>query len=839
MARDPTTGGRGRRPRPSTVAALRRQEQKEARALVRQRQALAVAPPRPVRGEDPATKAVRPPATVDPRATERAPVERTTRALTRRKESLYPGPPRGVDVGGLARGVAGYVGGTAESLARGAAWSVTHPRQRLTGDIPEEFLSIDPETGLAMSSMEFPWGPTGRFLRGRRGKPVAPAPEPPVPGAEKVVESLGEAKRLRLQQEKLYRAERGKRIGEADALAKAIGGIEGHRAALEALKGELPKLRFGGLEGAFDETTVTTLFKHVNEHPQLRKFERVRARQGLIEVLRGKVPTRSEIRLFEKAFGPDTAADLQASAPFFKKAYNTGLEIINVPRSLKSSFDISAPFRQGLVLGARHPAMWAREWGPMLKAFKSERAYEDIMEDIASRPTFEAMQRARLAITDLGGLGTREEAFMSNLAEIVPGVRASGRAYTGFLNKFRADAFDNYLQIAEAQGRDITDEALLKSISSWVNHATGRGSLKNFEAAMKPMNAVFFSPRLIASRLQLLNPAYYARLDPFARQQALRGMAQLTGAVSLTLYMAKFAGADVGIDPRSADFGKIKVGDTRVDIAGGFQQYLVVAARLVRGETVSSTTGEVQRLEGGFAKPSRADIAQRFGEQKFAPVPGFVRDWAKNENFAGEEFDPAREGIRSFAPFGVESIYDTRSEGAAPAIATGVLGSVGFGLQTYESKPAAPKPPGTEAEKVAASIKTEEKVARQVGVRMPSQVRDAIRLRERLAAAVDRLHEGQKERGDVATPAGKQFKLTARQKAAAELRVLSTVPAVRPHAARLKTILDNLKTDRQIESFRNQLKDELGLGVLEQWHEETAEAMEERALAVLDVPVGE
>jgi hypothetical protein len=61
-------------------------------------------------------------------------------------------------------------------------------------------------------------------------------------------------------------------------------------------------------------------------------------------------------------------------------------------------------------------------------------------------------------------------------------VRASGRAYVAFLNKFRADAFDNYLKIAEAQGRDVTDQNLLESIS-WVNYATGRGGQSKFVAS--------------------------------------------------------------------------------------------------------------------------------------------------------------------------------------------------------------------------------------------------------------------------------------------------------------------------------------------------------------------
>lgn len=664
-----------------------------------------------------------------------------------------------IDVAAPAR----YVAEVGEALVRGAAWSFTHPAERLTGDIPEEFMPRDPETGLQLSSGEFPWGPVGKFFRPRRGAPVKPgqpaphsevrvplteerraqlkeivardtedynalfvkdsaekalargyeyvrvrgtappmprssrpadvAPKPSVPGAEKIVASLGAAKRLRLQQEKLYREERGRRGGRSEAAAEEVGGQEGYRAALSELKGELPKLRFGALEGQMDQPMVDKLFTHVQRREDLRPYEKLNAQRALSNALEGRVPTRGDIRMLGRVFGPDTAAQIQGSVPFWAKAKNVGLNVINVPRSLKASFDLSAPFRQGLVLGARHPRMFATEFRPMVKAFRSEGAYRDVMDDIASRPTFPAMQKARVALTDLEGLAMREEQFMSNYAEHIPvvgrGVRASGRAYVAFLNKFRADAFDHYLQVAESQGHDITDPALLKSIGQWVNHATGRGSVKSLEGAMVPLNALLFSPRLIASRLNLLNPAFYLKLDPFARKQALRGMTQLASALSLTLWMAKMAGADVGLDPRSSDFGKIKIGDTRVDVAGGFQQYLVVASRLAKGEMVSSTSGKLTALEGGFAKPSRADILQRFGEQKLAPVPAFANAWAKNETFTGDEFSPAKEAGKLVVPLGWEATYGTAREAGAPAAAaTAVLGGIGFGVQTYESKTA-------------------------------------------------------------------------------------------------------------------------------------------------------
>jgi hypothetical protein len=143
----------------------------------------------------------------------------------------------------------------------------------------------------------------------------------------------------------------------------------------------------------------------------------------------------------------------------------------------------------------------------------------------------------------------------------------------------------------------------------------------------------------------------------------------------------------VETDTRSADFGKIKFGDTRIDITGGHQGYVVNAARQIQGETVSSTTGEVTELEGGFGKRSAAAVEWDFLKNKAAPVARYVISQQEGQNFEREKFDPLKEAYRSLVPIGVGSTVDAYKQGG-PAIAalTGGLGGIGFGVLTYGPK---------------------------------------------------------------------------------------------------------------------------------------------------------
>jgi len=513
---------------------------------------------------------------------------------------------------------------------------------------------------------------------------------------QKLIKAIDVAVPARKEQEKLYSAERSRRVAKVVAAGKKLEGEEALFAQLGALKGELPRVKqFEAIRGSFGTEEVTALFNMVEGIKTILPLEKVTAKVALKNLLEGVIPTEGEIKLLREVF-PKELIDAVLSKRSGKEKFLEFLsEIINVPRTMMASVDLSAPFRQGIFMVGR-PLKFTGAMKEMFKVVGSDKAYLGLMDNIAARPSYLKMRKGGLALTDIGGpLSTREEAFIGNMAEKIPLygslIRASNRAYTGFLNKLRVDVFDDLLRKSEVLGIEHTDE-FLKSLADFINAGTGRGKFglaqtgvlpKQLERAATVMNGLFFSPRLMASRLNLLNPYFYSQLDPFVRKEALKTLFATTGIAATTLGILKMNGAEVELDPRNADFLKAKFGNTRYDILGGFQQYARVAAQLITGEIVSSTTGRTITLGEGYRPLTRKEIAQRFFEYKTSPIASFAIGLFAGETAIGQDFDIPTEIINRFIPMVIQDLYDISVEDGAEGLLYGLPAVFGVGVQTY------------------------------------------------------------------------------------------------------------------------------------------------------------
>ncbi len=511
---------------------------------------------------------------------------------------------------------------------------------------------------------------------------------------QKIITAIKEAKPLREHQEALYTAERGKRFTEAQKAGKKVVGEKGFHAEKAKLKGELPKVEFEPIRKKLAQTDVDAMFKQIVDSPGLTYLETLPAREGLAKLFGeygGKVPTGNELMLLDRVFGREFVQTVLSKRTAWNKIKSGILEAVNVPRALMASYDLSFGLRQGIFLAARYPKEFISGFAKQFKLFGSEKAYKALKEEIRSRPTYDLMVKGKrkLALTEMdAALSLREEAFMGAAwGEKIPligyGVRASSRAYTGFANKLRADVFDHLVKSAEKAGHNPwKDSKLVDSIIDFVNAGSGRGSLKLLEKSAVNLNTVLFSPRLIASRLNLLNPRFYYKLDPFVRKQALQSLFAFAGAATTVLGLAKLAGADTETNMRSADFGKIRIGNTRIDIMGGFQQYIRTAAQFITGEIKSTTTGKVAKVGEGYKPPTRLGLVSRGLEYKLAPVASFAIALLRGEGTFGEPFDLSSEAAKRFVPMVIQDINELAREDPE-LLPVSILGIFGTGIQSY------------------------------------------------------------------------------------------------------------------------------------------------------------
>jgi hypothetical protein len=406
---------------------------------------------------------------------------------------------------------------------------------------------------------------------------------------------------------------------------------------------------------------------------------------------------------------------------------NAWMDAANVPRTIMASMDMSAPLRQGI--GLIHRKEFWNSLPDMFRAWKSEDAYNAIQKGILDDPIFKKRVTADgnvkpsfaedvgLKLTDLNNFTNREETMMSKIAEQIPGVRRSNRAYTAFLNKLRADTFRQMTQdYGVTSGTNMRNNVKLgKEIAEFVNNATGRGDLGKLEPSAKALSTVLFSPRLIASRLgmmakgtqALFSPEVYMISQPSVRREYLKSLAAIAGTAGTFTQLMRLGGATVETDPASSDFGKPKIGNTRIDPYGGFQQYIVLMQRLmpqidlssmglgeIGGKMKSTTTGrEYDLANPQFGQSDKADVLNRFIRSKTNPIINFA--WgmmSAQKEISGQKMDvtnpnPFENAVaQRFIPMLIQDVYELVNDEVTPpqakALAT-FLSTFGMGSQTY------------------------------------------------------------------------------------------------------------------------------------------------------------
>lgn len=505
---------------------------------------------------------------------------------------------------------------------------------------------------------------------------------------DRLTAALKNAGKVREDQNALYASAKSAKLAKIMQARTTLTGQARANAERAALKGELPKADFGSVADQFSADDVNSLFDHIRSVPTGNPWTPIHADAGLRKLLTGELPTTSEISALGKTFPHDFVKTLLRKRSATTKLMEAAGNVLTAPKSLMATADFSAPFRQGIFLSSTKE--FRKGLGPMFKYAFDPKNYPEIMKEIDARPNRELMQEAGVYFNDMSHIPSeREERFASPLAEQIPGyghiVKGADRAYSGFLNKLRADYFDSLISHAKDLGFDYTNNPdALKKIGNFVNAATGRGSVGKLSSSLPLLNGLFFSPRLFASRIAMMNPVTYAKLPAGVRGKAIGDVGKSIALGTAVVMLAAAGGADVVHDSRSADFGKIKVGNTRYDISGGTIPNVVAVSRLLMNSRVDAK-GNVKPFGQGYKPETRASVILQFARNKLAPVPSYITDALVGTDSVGVKFDPVTSAAKMAIPLTFQDAADTIKEhGALVGTLMAVPGLFGVGVQTYQ-----------------------------------------------------------------------------------------------------------------------------------------------------------
>lgn len=358
-----------------------------------------------------------------------------------------------------------------------------------------------------------------------------------------------------------------------------------------------------------------------------------------------------------------------------------------VAKGMNASLDKSAIFRQGWNAIGTNPVLWAKNAiksiGTTIEQFggKDVKAYSEAK--IMSSKYYDKAVKAKLAVS------TIEEEIPSNLPEKIP---LFGKLYKAtqddfeiFIHGLRMDIFSKYVEHFEKMGIDTSNKETLQSLGKVVNSLTGRGDLGKAEPIAGLINNVFFSGRAVKGQFDVLT-SHLA--DPNmtieAKKLAATNLIKIVGLQASILILAEILQpGSTEKDFRSADSGKIKVGSTRFDVSGGKSSLMTLAARLITGESKSSTTGKVRKVD-----PVEAISA--FLENKLSPAATASLALARHEDRDGRPVNvTSMEGMLNlldllFTPIGVKNLRDDQKVyDHANSAATFFADFFGIGTNSY------------------------------------------------------------------------------------------------------------------------------------------------------------
>lgn len=410
----------------------------------------------------------------------------------------------------------------------------------------------------------------------------------------------------------------------------------------------------------------------------------------------------------EGQLGFDGVSGWQPNKPLLPRVLRAFGDAMLLPFSTLYGLDYSFPLRQGGLLvrnviergpdGQWRFGAWPRNFTTGLRAILSGDYAKERDAQIRRGSFAQFKDEVYYSPFEGGSFSQREETFMSHWIDKIPGLRQTERGVVSFLNGLRSDMVDNFIR-TQRRARDgqFPGQGEIDNYARYVNRATGRGNLGALEESVGLLNQVFSSSRRNVAMVQA--PFYMFNKYGSVRKEAMLDFVGFFGLGMATLGAASLAGADVGLDPDDlADFGKIRVGNTRVDIWGGYQQMARLVYKIAAGEATfegSPMHPEDWQVHGHLGVSDLVDPMVTFLRNKLSPLGSLGADLATHGDTLGQTLGQetslgdfgtvGNEAYRRLVPLGFQGIVEALQQDGLIGAGLAVTDLFGTSVNTYET----------------------------------------------------------------------------------------------------------------------------------------------------------
>lgn len=306
-------------------------------------------------------------------------------------------------------------------------------------------------------------------------------------------------------------------------------------------------------------------------------------------------------------------------------------------------------------------------------------------------------------------VGLKEEAFPETFVgrqlEKTRVFPASEVAFTGAIQMARAGIADTLIKQYD------NDMGAMKAdgVGDYVNQVTGRGKvhLKWNGDDQSLINVFLFAPKWLAARIRTITDLQYTVKSVFGKANKVEQMRGKTAIRNAMFYIAmpmllkainrafdeddphgedaweRFLSA---FDPRSTEFGKFRIGDTRIDASFGLASLYTLVSRGVTRTTIT-TKGQKKDTEWG-------DLLSNFLEGKMSPALHTVENlrsitFGSGKDFMGRPITLADIVLDAVSPISAQQLIEAYQnkdnlESPTAAVAGMVLDFFGIAANTYE-----------------------------------------------------------------------------------------------------------------------------------------------------------